>query len=420
MTEAPEAEPLPPVPPAVDEPAEFIDRPGKLRAFCDRLADCDEVALDTEANSMHAYQEQTCIVQLTAGGRNAILDVLALETLEPLRDALDRPDVTVVMHGGDYDITCLTRDHDFRFHRVFDTMIAATLLDAERVGLAHLVEAAYGDVLDKRYQRADWARRPLSPEQLDYLRRDTLYLPGLRAHWQHQLEVADLVEEAEIEFRRLAQRQGVVREEDPDAWRRIKGAGRLNAVGRCVLLALHEWREGIARSRNVPPFKVFAPKTMLALAAKPPSKAQHPRQLPFLSHGERARHGRALLAAIQRGLENHAAGRIPPARLTPALSAEETRVQHEQRKRQDALKAWRRVERERRKVPGLVILPNPAIAWMVERVPSTLEELAACPDIGSKRLARDGEAILAVLRKEAGDSSTASGAEPDAGAAADA
>ncbi len=400
MTDAPEAEPLPPVLPALDEPAEFIDRPGKLLAFCETLADCDEVALDTEANSMHAYQEQTCIVQLTAGGRNAILDVLALETLEPLRSALDRPDVTVVMHGGDYDITCLTRDHDFRFHRVFDTMIAATLLDAERVGLAHLVEAAYGEVLDKRYQRADWARRPLSPEQMDYLRRDTIYLPGLRAHWQHQLEAADLVEEAEIEFRRLAQRRGVARKPDPEAWRRIKGAGRLNDVGRCVLHALHEWREGIARSRNTPPFKVFAPKTMLSLAAKPPSKAHHPRQLPFLSHGERARHGRALVATIQRGLEDYAAGRIPAARITPALSAEETHTQHGRRKREDALKAWRRAEREKRNVPGLVILPNPAIAWIVEQQPRTLDELATCPDVGSKRLARDGEGILAVLEKQ--------------------
>ena len=399
MSDATEADDLPPVPPAVDEPAEFIDRPGKLEAFCEVLADCAEVALDTEANSMHAYREQTCIVQLTAGGRNALLDVLALPTLEPLRDALDRPDVTVIMHGGDYDITCLTRDHDFRFHQVFDTMIAATLLDAERVGLAHLVEAAYGDVLDKKYQRADWARRPLSPEQMDYLRRDTIYLPGLRAHWYERLEASDLVEEADIEFRRLAKRRGVPREADPEAWRRIKGAGRLNDVGRCVLRALHEWRERVAQSRDVPPFKVFAPKTMLSLAAKPPKKAHHPRQLPFLSHGERARHGRALVAAIQRGLEDHATGRIPPARLTPALSAEETQRQHERRKREDTLKAWRRVERERRKVPGLVILPNPAIAWIVEHLPATMEELAACPDIGSKRLARYGEQVLGALEK---------------------
>ena len=181
------------LPPPPDEPAELIETPEALAAWVQRLDDCASVAIDTEANSMFVYRETTCILQITAAGESAIVDVLAVGSLAPLRDAMDRDDLEVIFHGGDYDITVLTRDHDFRFTQVFDTMIAATLLGDVRVGLAALVEDHFGHVLNKKYQRADWGRRPLTPPQLDYLRRDTIYLPILRDHYRQRLEVADLV-----------------------------------------------------------------------------------------------------------------------------------------------------------------------------------------------------------------------------------
>ena len=346
---------------------------------------------------MHAYRERTCIVQISVGGRNAVLDALALGDLSPLRTALDRADVTVVMHGGDYDIACLTRDHDFRFHRVFDTMIAATLLEVERVGLASLVEDHFGVRLDKKYQRADWARRPLSAGHLDYLRRDTIYLAPLKAHLLARLEAADLVEEAEIEFARLAKRRGRPAEADPEQWRRIRGASELDSLGRCVLHALHIWREQEAERRDLPPFKVLAPHTLLRLAADPPRRSPDPQQLRFLSPQEQSRYASRVAAAAERGIDDHEAGRIPPARVASLLGAQEARRLEAIKRRDRALRVWRRLEITARKVPGAVVLPNPAIAWLAERVPTTLAELAECPDIGPKRIERNGKAILGVL-----------------------
>ena len=83
---------------------------------------------------------------------------------------------------------------------------------------------------------------------------------------------------------------------DPEGWRRIKGANKLDDVGRCVLRSLHLWREAEAERRDVPPFKVFAPQKMLKLASDPPRRAHHPRALPFLSHPERSRYGKKIVA----------------------------------------------------------------------------------------------------------------------------
>ena len=379
-------------------PIIHIGRVHDLRQACARWKGAARIAIDTEANSMHAYREQTCIVQASVEAEHVIIDSLAVTDLSPLRDLIDTDEIEVLLHGGDYDISCLSRDHEFRFHRVFDTMIAATLLGLPKVGLADLVRENFGVELDKRFQRSDWGRRPLSDEQIDYLHRDTLYLAPLRDHLHAELAAADLLEEAEIEFRRLTTRQGKVPAFDPDGWRRMKGVNRLSESGRAILHELWAWRDGVAESRDTPAFKVFPPAKMLKLAASEPRKAHHPRTLPFLSHAERSRYGKPIVAALQRAFERVAAGDAPPQHLTPRPTAAELTVSKARRKRVDRIKAWRKAELQKRDVPGVVVLPNPAVEWLIDHEPKTIEEMAACPDIGPKRLDRYGEKLLELLK----------------------
>jgi len=397
---APEAPPRRrPLPQPEEHDVAFIAEAAGLRDLAELLADCTEVSIDTEANSMHAYRERTCIMQVTAAGRSAIVDVLAVEDLSPVREALDRSDVEIVFHGGDYDITVLTRDHDFHFEHVFDTMIAATLLGDERVGLASLVGDHFGVTLDKKYQRADWARRPLTDEQLDYLRRDTLYLPALRAHYGERLRDADLEEEAAIEFRRLAARHGVALTSSDEGWRRIKGAGRLDDRGRTILRGLHLWREEQAEARDTPPFKVLSPKTMLQIAERPPQHPRSPRDVPFLGERERRRYGRALADILAEAKRAYLAAEIPPKSIGDRPTPEEARLARTLRTREERIKDWRRKVARKREVPNVVVLPNPALLWMARTMPSSLEALAACPDIGPKRMTRDGQTLIDLLAK---------------------
>jgi len=385
-----------------DEPADevwLVETPDDLEHLADHLARSPQVALDIEANSLHAYRERTCVVQVTSGGRHAIIDAVALTDLSPLRNALDRDSVEMLFHGGDYDIAMLSRDHGFAFHRVFDTMIAATLLGEEKVGLANLVLDAYDVQLDKRYQKADWARRPLEPDQIDYLYRDTAYLPGLSERLKSRLEEEDLVEEAEIEFRRLAQRVGRHAVPDPDAWRRIKGASKLDARGRAVLAALHRWREEAAEQRDTPPFKIVSPRALLALAEHPPAGKADPKSLTALHPKERKRWGAPVLAAIRQGLADLDAGNVPPADVRPRLTREEATQRKRERAVEEAIRDWRRGEAAERKVPNLVVLPNRAMAWLARDLPRDVRSLAEHDDIGPKRAARYGEKILEILAK---------------------
>lgn len=391
-------EPVPPLAPPTEGPVQDVTRSEELARLARTLRTVKQVAIDTEANSLHAYYDRTCVVQISSAGSHAIIDALAVPDLTTLRDALDRPDVEVLFHGGDYDISVLTRDHQFSFHKVFDTMIAATLLGIERVGLADLVQSHFGVTLDKAFQRADWGKRPMSPEQRLYLHRDTLYLEPLADFLRGRLHAADLVEEAEIEFRRLASRKGSTAVVDPEGWRKAKGSQHLDPTGRAVLAALWSWREGEAQRRDRPPFKVVGPRELVALAQADAREARALSELRPLPPALRRRYGTAVLRALDQGRKDAAAGRVPEPDTRPQRSAQERAADKERRLREEALKAWRRKVAQERRVPNVVVLPNPALQWLLESLPTSPEQLLECQDLGPKRVARYGDEYLKVLR----------------------
>ena len=88
-------------------------------------------------------------------------------------------------------------------------MSAARTLGWPQVGLAAILDTQFGVSMDKRFQRADWKRRPLTPEQLDYARLDTHYLLALRERQLQALTEAGGMPEA--------------LEEEFSAWRRCAG-----------------------------------------------------------------------------------------------------------------------------------------------------------------------------------------------------
>jgi ribonuclease D len=372
---------------------ETVDTPEALSRLAQRLANESRIALDSEADSLHAYREKVCVVQTSVPGLDAIVDPLRVPDLSPLAAALARDDLEVVLHGGDYDVLVLSRDHGFAFRRVFDTMIAATLLGEERVGLAALVEKEFGVHLDKRHQKADWRERPFTPDRLEYLRNDTTHLLALRDALAARLETRDLVEEAAIEFRRLAARRGAAVPDDAEAWRKAKGADRLDPTGRAVLARAWAWREGRARAKDVPKFKVMLDAALVAVAENPPRTMNEVRAIVGPGPAGSGR-GEELLDAVLAGLQDDARGGGPPAVVRPRLSPEERRRLDRRRAVEDRFRAWRTDEAKRRGVPNVVVLPNPGMDDLLDHPPADAADLASRPDVGAKRAATYGDVLL--------------------------
>jgi len=233
------------------------------------------LALDTEADSLHSYFHKTCLVQVTADNRNFVIDPLAMDSsdLGPLWQVVGDPEVPVLMHGSDYDIRVLDRDYDTRIRGLVDTQAMAQVLGEPKTGLAALLEIEEGVVLDKRHQRADWGKRPLTSSQVAYAAADTAFLWSLATKLRARLKELGRWDWAQEEFRKLEQVRHSPVEPNPLAFERVKGVRPLRGQDRDRAFSLYEWREAEAQKLDVPPFKVLGAKTLVTLAENPPKTA---------------------------------------------------------------------------------------------------------------------------------------------------
>ena len=153
----------------------FINQQSVFEELMQRLAREKTLAVDTEANSLYAYQEQVCLIQISTNTDDYIIDPLPLNDLTPLGDIFKDPGVEKIFHASEYDILIMNDDFEFEFRNLFDTMLAAQILGREKLGLDALLEEFIGIKVNKKYQRANWGKRPLTDDMLRYAQMDTHY-----------------------------------------------------------------------------------------------------------------------------------------------------------------------------------------------------------------------------------------------------
>lgn len=372
---------------------EFVEHPEVLDRVVGGCARARAVAVDTEADSMHSFFEKVCLVQLaTERGDAWVVDPLALPKVHGLADCFGSNEVLKVFHGADFDVMSLRRDFGFTFTNIFDTMVASQLLGDEKLSLRDLVERFFGVHLEKAYTTCDWGRRPLDSRQLEYCYLDVAYLVPLMEIQRDRLEQADLVEEARIEFDRLALREPAVREFDPWDWFRIKGAKELSPAQQAALHGMHAVRDRHARRMDRPVFKVVSNDTMVRIAQRMPESLEDLRRVKGVSDYVVGRMGKELITALEQGRAEGS----PPPRPRPPLDPAKRMDMNAQR-RLGLLKDWRNVASSRSKRTTLAILPNYAMFEVARLRPGSREELAAIPGVGAKRAELWGGEILGLM-----------------------
>jgi ribonuclease D len=367
------------------------DRAGLARLLAALEAE-QEIAVDTEADSFYHYQERVCLVQITAGGRDWLVDPLKGLDIRPLGELLADERKVKIFHDGEYDVLIMKRQFGFRFANLFDTRIAAAALGMESPGLAAVVAARYGFELDKSQQRSDWSRRPLTREQVAYARLDTHYLVPLMHTLAPELEARGRMQILRGECARLVALEPAEKTFHPDEFLRIKGARRLSLLEMRVLRELYVLREEHARARDLPPFKILAPQAMLELAQAQPTS---PRTLErFVPPSVQRRIGNEIVAAIQRGRAQGPFARVPEN----PVRTEEGELDEVQSERHERLKQWRKERAQREHLDSALVLNRRVLLRLAAEHPSTREALGRIEGLLAWQIELFGDELLGVLR----------------------
>ena len=280
----------------------WVDDADGVAAVADACASQGAMALDTEADSLHSYFHKVCLIQVTADGGDFVIDPLALraDDLAPLWRHVEDASLSVLMHGADYDLRVLDRDYGVRIRGLVDTQIMAQLLGEPKTGLAALLDQELGVTLDKRHQRADWGRRPLTRSQVTYAAADTAYLADLARKLRTRLEQLGRWHWAVEEFARLEQVRYVAPDPDPWAFERVKGVRALRGSERNRAYTLYQWRDREAQRLDTPPFKVLGNKPLVELARTAPERPAELADIDQLGPRFVRRWGRDVVRALRR------------------------------------------------------------------------------------------------------------------------
>lgn len=381
-------------------PLVIVEDAAALSDVVEKLKSEPAIALDTEADSLHHYQEKVCLIQISDPYRDIIVDPLKVRDLSPLGEVLANPEQVKVLHGADYDVVSLKRDFGFEVRNLFDTMLASQFLGLPHIGLADLIERFFGIEIDKRFQRHDWASRPLLPEHLEYARGDTHWLLALREILSYKLEKSGRLDHLLEECALVESREWSGRVVDPSVdFMRVRGAATLDEAGLRVLRALYAYRNNAARDLDRPAFKVIPDDWLVELAARRPSSTDELNAVVKPGTPLHRRHASGLLLALLAGLADDTPlperKRAQGPRAPVAAGGGERLL--------GPLKLWRNEAVTRLGYNPAVVASNTLLKEVARLAPTDLEQLAQVPGIRAWQLRDFGEQIVEIIRENLSD-----------------
>jgi ribonuclease D len=388
----------------------LVETLSDLQVLCDTITDETALAIDIEADSFHHYFPKICLVQISTRQDTYVVDPLATGTIAPLLPVLTNDAVKKVFHGADYDLRSLHREYGVQVENLFDTMVASQYLGEKDLGLAAALKKRFGVVLDKKFQKANWSKRPLPRDMLVYAAHDTAYLLQLFRQLQQELRRAGRLEWAEEEFRLLCRgcceggngqgrgrhsetsvsgrKQGTL---DTPLFRRFKGAGAIKPRDLAVLEQILVYRETLAMRQDRPPFKVFGNELVKELVQAKPAHDGDLKTLRGLPKGFMSRHGKGVLQAIKKGLS------VPDNRLPSFPKTRRPSADPRKQARLKRLRQWRDKKASRLALdPGLVC-NNALLEAMAAADPRDMESLDNIPAIKKWQKDEWGKEIVELL-----------------------
>lgn len=278
-----------------------ITTESQLGEFCEGLAGCAWIALDTEFVSESTFRPELCLIQVSTPQRLAIIDVIVAGDVRPFWQAVVDGDHETIVHAGRSEMEfCLAAVQRLP-KRLFDVQLAAGLAGFEYpAGYSALVARLLGESSEKHETRTDWRKRPLSKRQLDYAAEDTFYLALIRDRIHAQL--TELGRLGWLEEESQSWSEALRHAMSDERWRRVSGNSGLDQRSLAIVHELWKWREEEARRRNQPARRVLRDDLIVELAKRQTADVKRIRALRGMERGDLVKRLDGLAQCIEKAL----------------------------------------------------------------------------------------------------------------------
>lgn len=251
-----------------------IDTPQELTALVDYFNSkgIDSLAMDFEEESnLHVYGEYLCIIQLFDGADYYIIDALKIQKteggVEALKLFLEGP-IEKIMFGCASDASIVRKTLSIQLNNIFDVRVIAQALGfmGNLTGLIerNLHVVAEDSQLKKKYQRANWMKRPIAQEQLEYALNDVKYLFDLKLSLQEELKTLPQQDQKRVAvtMRHCAEQK----HHEKPGWEKICNYKMLKREEKIYLRNFFIARDNLARKANWPATNVLEKQLLVEMA----------------------------------------------------------------------------------------------------------------------------------------------------------
>lgn len=251
---------------------QYIDSSAQLAEFCGKINNAGYCAIDTEFVREKTYYAVLALIQVASEKHMACIDPLTIDNFDPFIALMQNRELIKVFHSPSQDLEILFQRFSCMPQPIFDTQLAAAVLGYDhQIGYADLVNQITGIKLEKKHTRANWSRRPLAEDEINYAMDDVRYL--LPVYQTLKTEMEDKKRYAWIEKDLLAMTSvSNYQIETADLWRRLKGVQKLRGVELQIARHLCQWREQMAQQINLPRRWVVKDDLIIEIARLKPSK----------------------------------------------------------------------------------------------------------------------------------------------------
>ena len=193
------------------------------------------------------------------------MDVILIKDMSPLIRVLENKRIQKIFHDISFDLRIIKSQFKCSTKNIFDTQIAALILGKKDIGLGPLLKEYFGVVKESKFQMADWTKRPINKDMLDYAAQDSVYLIKLRNTLLRELEKTGRLVWVMEECISFENRKFDTREGD---FFGIKGITKISDENRAVLKRLFDVREKLAKKVDRPVHFIMNNKIMFELSSR--------------------------------------------------------------------------------------------------------------------------------------------------------
>ncbi len=176
----------------------LIYEEGFLKQVLEDIKEVEFISIDFEFIRKNSYKSKPCLMQIGIGEKTYLIDLLSeaisKEAIDRFFRSLNKTKKVLVFFAGYQDLEIIHYQTKNIPKNIIDLQLVATnLLKEHNISLSKLANTYLNKELNKKMQRSNWLKRPLTKKQIAYAENDAKILQDIFVCMKEEISLKKMI-----------------------------------------------------------------------------------------------------------------------------------------------------------------------------------------------------------------------------------